>query len=208
MRFSYPDGDYENPELKNLNKRILWDSGYKHPRVMTRKKVNIEAIKQLKSQTNSEIYKDFIIKCNENKPWLWKDPRLCFTIHHWDYFLNKDEIQFIKITRDPYLVFRSHSKRHIRDSLKNIVQTYHEENVSVDNYLSDNQIPFLNIDYSELNDISIIYKINSFLGIDIKESEYSFIKKDNKKKKESEYKFALRYSWGLLKIRIKEICLM
>lgn len=204
-RFYYPDGDYENPELKELNKKILWDSGYKYPKAMTAIPVDIEEIKELRDSTQSKaIYKDFLKKLNNNSPWLWKDPRLCFTIHFWDPLLDHENIMFIKITRDPYLVFRSHSKKIVLGSLKDIVQTYHQENVSVDAYLSDNQIPFLNIDYSDLKDPSIVHKINGFLGSNITEKDYKFIKRDVKKKKETDLQFNIRYAFERTKLYIKE----
>ena len=203
-RYSYPDGDYENPELKELNKKILWDSGYKYHKAMVRKPVDIEAIKALGQQPN-DIYHDFMEKCAQNEPWLWKDPRLCFTIYHWDKYIKKDDIAFIRITRDPFLVFKSHSKKGIYSSLKDVVQTCHQENVAVDTYLSDHKIPFLNIDYSELKDFNIIKKLNVFLGIHISEGDYMHIRKDNKRKKESELKFNLRYAIGLLKLQLDNI---
>nr|WP_321399864.1 sulfotransferase [uncultured Desulfobacter sp.] len=204
QRDFYPGGDYENPELKELNKKILWDSGYKHLKAMTAIPVNVEAIKKLRDSSESKkIYTDFLAKCDENSPWLWKDPRLCFTIYFWDPLLNLDNIKFIKITRDPYLVFRSHTKKVILGSFKDIVQTYHQENVSVDNYLTDRKLPFLNLDYSELSDVKIIEKLNGFLGTDITSEDYHHIRKKTKKRKETDFRFNIRYMIGRSKLFVK-----
>lgn len=204
-RDSYPDGDYENPDLKALNKKILKLSGYDHPKIDKSETASIEKIKSITVDSKNNVYKEFIARCEMNKPWLWKDPRLCYTIHFLDRFLDKNNINFIKITRDPYLVFRSHSKHHISYSLKSVIQTYHLENVAVDDYLSEKEIRFLNVDYSELKNENIIYKLNDFLGTSITTDDYNHIRKEGINRKESYYKFQTRYALGLLRNTIQNI---
>ncbi len=198
-RNSYPDGDYENPELKALNKKILHAAGYNHPHIVKSEFADINRIKAVNNDNLHNECADFVKHCGGKSPWLWKDPRLCYTIHFWDQFLTKDDISFIKITRDPYLVFRSHAKHHINFTLKDVVQTYHLENLAVDRYLSENNIPFLHIDYAQLKSRDVIHIINDYLRIEITPEDYTHIRREGITKKESDLKFQMRYAASLVK---------
>ena len=195
-RKAYPDGDYENPDLVDLNQKILLDSGYGYSKVMAHKPVDIAAIEQLALNTRDDVYADFLKQCEENRPWLWKDPRLCYTIYFWNSFLDLNDIQFIKITRDPYLVFRSHSKFQIKDTKKNIITNYYKQNDAVDAYLKKHGIKALTVDYSEMKNQNVFKKLNDYLQTDISPDDYRAIKKENISKKEPDYKFMLRYMLG------------
>lgn len=200
-RGSYPDGDYENPDLIALNKKILKDSGYGFSKAMPEEAANIEAISQLAKYSSNHLYIDFLKKCEDKKPWLWKDPRLCYTIHFWDNLICKDDINFILITRDPYLVFRSHSKFRIKYSKADIIKNYYAQNASINKYLRNNRINALLMDYSELKHTDIIEKLNNYLKTSISIDDYYYIKRNNISKKEPELFFKLRYFAGLMKLK-------
>lgn len=200
-RQSYPDGDYENPELIELNKQILIESGHKYSKAEPYESVDIKSISALiHSSKNITVYQNFIKKCNQNIPWLWKDPRLCYTIFFWKELIDLKNINFIFITRNPNLVFRSHSKHRIKYSKNEVLKKYYEQTKAVEKFLSDHNIKALNVDYSELKHVDIIKKLNNYLLTDIQNKNFDSIYKPVKKKKESEIFFLMRYYWGLTKL--------
>ena len=203
-RASYPDGDYENPELIELNKRILLESGYGYDKAYAEKQMHPALIKELESYSTDPAFKDFVAKCEENSPWLWKDPRLCYTIPFWKHLIDLSGINFIKITRNPYLVFKSHSKFQIKHLKRDLYNNYHWQTQAVDQFLSENHIKALEIDFSELKDLSIIDKLNSFLSTHITREDYKVVRKDNISKKESPAKFMFRYAIGACKLHLKK----
>ena len=92
---------YENAELVDLNIRILRESGFKRTDCNDIPPPSIESIKGLKRSLDPSDFKEFIEKCNRNKPWIWKDPRLSYTIHFWDQFEEIKNTDVLFVTRDP-----------------------------------------------------------------------------------------------------------
>src|SRR5713226_606371 len=43
-------------------------------------------------------YREFLAKCDEHRPWVWKDPRLWLTIYFWKSLLSLDQCRFILLT--------------------------------------------------------------------------------------------------------------
>ncbi len=203
-REGYPDGDYENPELIALNKRILLGSGYGYDKAFALKSVDINSVKQFSKTVKDDAFKAFLDKCNQNRPWLWKDPRLCYTIFFWHRYINLSQIDFIKITRDPYLVFQSHSKHQIKHLKKDLYNNYAWQTQAVDLFLSENKINALHIDYADLKHPSVIERLNEYLGTDISREDYFYIKKDNITKKKSRIRFMMRYAIGAGKLYFKK----
>ncbi|QTA79110.1 NTP hydrolase p-loop-containing [Desulfonema limicola] len=204
-RGGYPDGDYENPELIKLNQDILMESGYGYTKANINKSVNIDTIKQFIHQNkNFSKYHDFLKNCNEHSPWLWKDPRLCYTIHFWKELINFDQIKFIFITRDKKDIFRSYTKNNIYCTKKDVYQKYEEQVDSVKLFFKENNLNSLNIHSPELkNKEKLIEKLNQYLEIDIKVSDYDAVYKPNIRKKESGLHFWIRYYTGFIKIMIE-----
>lgn len=47
-----------------------------------------------------EPYKIFVDECRKRQPWLWKDPRLAYTIHFWRHIEDLNNVKYILITRE------------------------------------------------------------------------------------------------------------
>jgi hypothetical protein len=203
-RIGYPDGDYEAPELVRLNKGIFFESGYNYHKIESDKPVDVSAIENLINNNDTvEKCKNFVIKCEQNSPWLWKDPRLCHTIYFWKHLIDLKNINFIFITRDRFKVFKSYSKFRIVYTKKEVYKNYDEQVMSVEKFLKSNKLDVLRIDYGELGDKQkLIKKLNSFLATDIMLKDFDYILKTNIKKKEPDTAFWIRYYLGATKLKL------
>ena len=204
---AYPDGDYENPDLIRLNQSLFQRSGYGHTKVESNKDVDTVFMKNYSASKDISEFEDFIQKCNQNEPWLWKDPRLAFTIFFWKNLIDINRINFIFITRDPYSVFRSFSKYGIYYTKQEIYQRYQYQIDTSKRFFSSNNINPLHISYSELwEKEKLIDKLNSYLGTDISLKDYDRVVKTSiKKKEESEFSFLTRYYYGFLKLKASKL---
>jgi hypothetical protein len=203
-RMGYPDGDYENPELVELNRSILLESGYGYSRINWRRPVDIDSIKNM--PMDNEAYRVLIDKCNRHSPWLWKDPRLCYTIFLWVKGLKLDEINFLHITRDHQDIFKSYTKFEIDYSKKEAYRIYDEQNAAISQFCKEYNIQPLKIHYPEFRQKEeIINKLNHFLGTKINASDYDNIYRSNIRKKETSLQFKARYYWGLMKLKVNRI---
>ena len=91
---------YENSELVDLNRRVLHDSGFFHEDAGDLPPPSIPRIAALAEGGRLEVYRRFLQKCSENAPWVWKDPRLCYTMFFWNRIHDFSSSRFIFATRD------------------------------------------------------------------------------------------------------------
>lgn len=202
-RDGYPDGDYENPELVALNKDIFFESGYGHHKIKFDRSVDIESMEKLGRTGDIEKYKNFVAKCDQNSPWLWKDPRLCYTIFFWKDMLDVNDVDIIFITRDPYQIFKSYMKYQVFFTKQDVYRKYDEQVGAVENFLRNTQMDVLRVDYEELKDIPVLVeKLNGHLNTNIKMEDYEAIYRSNFKKQEKPLKFWFRYGIGVTKLKI------
>lgn len=207
-RFSYPKGDFENPELIRLNNQLLQAAGYDNPKRVRCSCNPVESViasfKKMAVSERGDEYDSFVEKCSRFEPWLWKDPRLVFTIHFWKYLIDLEKIRFITITRDPYQIFRSFSKGGIAYTRKEVYEHVAYESRLIEMFLDAHGVRPLRLDYSEIWDRLILNrKLDEFLGISISEEDYNDIVKPVSVKQESAPLFQLRYCWGYLKLQVK-----
>jgi len=92
---------FENAELVDLNIKLLAASGFKRNDCNDLPPPSIKTIKKLVNRVDLKPFRNFIEKCNTNRPWLWKDPRLSFTIHFWEQLIKIKSTHFIFIDRNP-----------------------------------------------------------------------------------------------------------
>ncbi len=203
-RKNYPHGDFENPDLIPLNEAIFQSAGYKYTMKALYKKVNTECIEAVAKQCDIKKYQNFINTCNSNAPWLWKDPRLIFTIFFWKHLLDLKNIHFILINRDPYQIFKSYAKGSIIFTKKEIFKWYQYRLELIEKFLAENNLKAFQIDYAQLwQRDTINTALSGLTGTDISEVDYNYIVKKNIKKKESGISFLLRYYFGIFLLPVR-----
>jgi len=161
---------YENIELVKLNDQLLEDLGYEGNReheVMTS-----EVIDELARKADTidlTPYKEFVERCQEHKPWIWKDPRLSHTINIWARFLNLDETAFIILTRDSEQAWiTSNLRRHIQS--QEFTKNYNSGITNtIKKFLDDNTQEYLEFEFEDLQltPEDTIAKLNEFLDINL-----------------------------------------
>jgi hypothetical protein len=161
-RARYPLGDYENPELQEMNRKIFLTVDYPYDVVQHDRYPSIEKIKAVQWDSDS-VYKEFLEKNEMNRPWLWKDPRISFTIHFWAKGLDLEDTVFLHATRDPYEIFISHNKKAIKFTKESVYRTNREEIAAVRTFAEDYNIDMQEIDHKDLmekpeNVISLLNK--------------------------------------------------
>ncbi|MDA8166008.1 MAG: hypothetical protein M0017_13370 [Desulfobacteraceae bacterium] len=90
---------FENSQLVDLNDEILKASGYGWIDVMDIPPPSVTRIEQAAQHAEGK-FPAFVETCDANGPWLWKDPRLSYTIYFWKRFLQLEKCKFILMSRD------------------------------------------------------------------------------------------------------------
>ena len=167
---------FENNELVDLNRMICQEAGYwgNHHR-----EFSVEAIQKVAGLYGTLTgYPDnpllsrcaeFVEKCKDHQPWIWKDPRLWLTLYFWQFLVDWRECQFILLTRD-------YKQGWTGELLRRAVWSYrafkeYQESVKgvMLDFLAANQLSFFHLKYEDLimRPAESICSLNSYLNINL-----------------------------------------
>jgi hypothetical protein len=165
---------YENARLVDLNKELLRATGFKRHDCNDIPPPSIEKIRELYFKSNVKKYVDFVGQCNENRPWLWKDPRLSYTIHFWDRLIDLNNIDIVFIERDPYQSYAG-----LLLSRK-VPMSFSQHNLMNSNYVSsfmtfihNNQLKYFHLIFEDLllHPERCLSELGAYLGIELHRSD-------------------------------------
>jgi hypothetical protein len=149
-----------------LDKQLLKEAGYHGDYTKEFSLQGIQSVSSLRLDGRTAPYADFLRKCNEHRPWIWKDPRLWLTIRYWKALLDLDDCRFIHLTRNQFQAW-------VGQTLRRNVWTYqyfknYDNNIrrSIVDFLNENQLPCLHLCYEDLilDPATVVGKMNSFLN--------------------------------------------
>jgi hypothetical protein len=160
---------HENQELIDLNVQLIQLSGYKGNYAMEFPSDAIRLIDSLNGTIDAQPFREFLRKCDEHRPWVWKDPRLWLTIRFWRNFLNVEDCRFVLLTRGfVHCWVSSILRRHIRSfsSLKRYEQSIQD---SLTGFLKSNGLPCLHITFENLvvHPEETIRELNGYLETEL-----------------------------------------
>ncbi len=161
---------HENIELVELNNRLLKELNYEGNR--EHEIITPEVLDELASRADNidlTPYKEFVERCQNNKPWIWKDPRLTWTIRIWARFLPLEDTAFIILTRDEKQAWiTSNLRRHIQSP--SFTKNYNSAITnSLKSFLSNNDQKFVEFEFEDLQltPEKTIDRLNEFLNINL-----------------------------------------
>ncbi len=91
---------YENAELVELNISLLRHAGYPRRDANDLPPPDVNRLEALCETQDIGPYRDFVEECHSRQPWLWKDPRLAYTLHFWRHIADLRNVKYILITRE------------------------------------------------------------------------------------------------------------
>lgn len=157
---------YENLELIELNKRMLRELGFGSDHEHEFDADEILRLAENSKSIELSPYREFVTRCNENSPWIWKDPRLTWTIRVWASLLDLENVAFIILTRDDEQAWiSSNLRRHIQS--RRFTHAYnHGITDSLKHFLSQANKDFLELEFEDLllRPENTIVDINQHLG--------------------------------------------
>ena len=157
---------FENEELIELNLRLLRDVGYTGNYLMEFSQQAIDAVHAYYSRADHHAYLLFVNKCEENRPWIWKDPRLWLTIRFWKNFIALQNCRFILLTRDLMQTWVSQTLR--RQITTYRYSRHYEQSIQASalQFFRENSLPYLRVRYEDLivAPAETVRSLNDFLS--------------------------------------------
>jgi hypothetical protein len=111
-----PDYDtFENAELVDLNRQMLRELA---PRLDHEHAFDQDSVCRIvlrARHADMTPYRDFVDRCSARQPWVWKDPRLTWTMRVWAPLLDLTRVRFLIVTREPLQAWASANlRRHVQ----------------------------------------------------------------------------------------------
>lgn len=165
--FRKPDYDtHENLGLVEINKRILSDLDVGRDYESRFRPADLALVEERMERVDWAACREFLLRCECNRPWVWKDPRLWITIRVWSRLLDLSTLSFVVVERDPF-------QQWVAMTLRRQVQTYgyarrYHAGIlrSIETFLADRGLSCLRLRYEDLirHPESQLARLNTHLG--------------------------------------------
>lgn len=156
---------YENQRLIELNQALFDAVGFDGDYTEIFPEWVPDAITQKLPKIDATPFREFIDECEQNGPWIWKDPRLNLTMPAWAHWLDLENIRFLMVSREL-------RQSWISSTLRRRIQTYSYHSAyndrvrrAIERFLDQHGLDHLPIVYEELmiHPQETISTLNKFL---------------------------------------------
>ena len=151
LTYKKPDYDtFENEELIRLNRRLFEKISFRYAYHTHFSRNALMAIEALSGKIDLYPFRDFVSRCDEHSPWVWKDPRLWMTIRFWKNAVNLERCKFVLLRRGFFQAWLSATSRRLIQSYTHL-KTY-ESKVweSVLSFVEENGFQYTTLSYEDL----------------------------------------------------------
>lgn len=170
----------ENSRLVDLNIEIFKRSGYGWDDALEIPPPSISDIEAVAAYPDLEPFNHFVNECNGHSPWLWKDPRLCYTIFFWKHFLDLNNCQVILMSRSVQQAWTGAVLKGKIPIAFNDLQTIENNCIRhSEAFCKQEQITPIRVTFEELivNPEETLSRINTFLDSDLSIQDFTSIYK-------------------------------
>lgn len=158
---------HENSRLVELNRRILSCAGFGWHDIMD---LPPPSEAEIRGCGDSPALTSLAEDCKKHRPWVWKDPRLCYTIHAWARHLDLSQCAFVLMTRAQWVAWTGIVRRGGTVVSERDFRTVYENCLeSAERFLDARDIQPLRLTFGELiqQPDNTIDCLNRFLGTDM-----------------------------------------
>lgn len=145
-----PGGYWEAGALIEANVRVFQRVGYTDHNTWKFSKIDESQVLKIATLEPTPADQELVREYEHQTPWVWKDPRLCYTLAYWWPLVNQESTRVLLVRRDAESIFSSFCRMGWREKLQE-----HELDVieRIDSHLqaAEKAIRDLNIPHVEIN---------------------------------------------------------
>jgi hypothetical protein len=158
---------FENAELVDINKRLLGQlaPGLNHQHVFRHE--DVASIEHAGADADLSLCADFVQRCSSNGAWVWKDPRLTWTIRVWRRVLRMEDTAFLILARNDLQAWISSNKRRHIQSMA-FTRHYNSSIIRSNlDFVAESGRPAMSLEFEDLllRPEATLHRLNSFLGV-------------------------------------------
>ena len=180
-----PSGYFESEGLIDANTNVLARAGFEHHNTWMFDGISDGQAAAIDNLERLENDRQFLAEFDDRLPWMWKDPRLCYTLSYWWPMIDASNTRVVLVRRNPDQIWKSFLRLGWRDESE---ENRQEVNGRIEHHLSAAEnaidkydIPFIEIDYDEFstNIESVVEKINRGFNLNLEVVDLGFDPKLN-----------------------------
>jgi len=168
-----PGGFWELEDLKEANASLLSAVGFRHHNTWTSNEILPRQAEAIGKLEHLDEHKGMVKYYEDKQPWIWKDPRFCYTLGYWWPLMNPETTAVLLVTRKASEIRRSLLRANWGDApsadkaayLKRI-----EDHIEfVRHTIRDLDIPHIEIDYGDYSSKGqdTADKLGQYFGLDL-----------------------------------------
>lgn len=177
-----PNGYWEAETFIRKNVEVFKQCGFDFDNTWNFSPITKESAEAINTLAPLSSHQEFINTYQQHTPWVWKDPRLCYTVGYWWQMVDKDNTAILLIRRDPEEIYNSFLRVKWRTlSKQDKVDTFQRiaDHLSfAERTLKEKGITHLTVNYSDFAtkpDV-IAQQINSVFNLSLTASDLHFDK--------------------------------
>lgn len=180
-----PMGYWEADDLIEANVELFRSVGYNEHNTWRFRAIEDQQGEQIGRLQPLDAHRQLVARYDEHSPWIWKDPRLCYTLGYWWQLVDQDNTGVLVIRRDKDEIYRSFVRLEWReDSAENKREVYEridQHMAAMERDLERFNIPYLEIDYSDYKSApaQTAEKLSRYFGLSIGAEDLGFEAKFN-----------------------------
>lgn len=102
-----PFGYWEAEGVIARNAEVFARAGFPHHNTWLFDAIADDQVERIQALDASDDHRRFVERYDEHAPWMWKDPRLCYTLGYWWPLVRQDSTVVLVVRRDVEAVYRS-----------------------------------------------------------------------------------------------------
>ena len=175
-----PGGYWESEMLIQENAKLFSTIGFPHDNTWMYDPIAADQADAIASIPATDRHREFVTLYDKNSPWVWKDPRLCYTLGFWWPLLNPDTTGVILLKRHPEAIYRSFVRVKWRDPTENHKkETYERIRQHIEHaekVIKQLNIPHVVVQYEDFknNPATVIADLNRLLDLDLRLQDLTY----------------------------------
>ena len=194
-----PTGYWESQPLIQANTELFRRVGYGPDNTWLHEPMPPAAAESITALPPDAAHRALVARYEAHAPWLWKDPRLCFTLGYWWPLMNPATTAVLLVRRDPEQIFQSFRRlgwARGQAERAQVVSRVHAHITAAQQAIAAYRIPHLVVDYGDFasRPVETAARISGYFGVAVEVCDLG-------------YRPLLNHSRGLGKVSTRALAL-
>ena len=148
-----PFGYWEATRLVERNVAILAAAGFPHHNTWLYEAISDEQARRIAELEPAEEDRQLVAGYNQSQPWMWKDPRFCYTLSYWWKLMDPAQTGVLLIRREPEAIYNSFLRRSWRKGSeadrRDVFSRVDHHIAAAERAIQEGRIPHLAVRYQD-----------------------------------------------------------